>query len=430
MLADKISGNRVGIWLLVPEHLRLGTWDLLKAWCGRSDEQVETRLALQLVHEAALCVKGIRLKRTLSQKGFELANGLPFVATDGAVHHLLDEHSVADAKRLQIALGKIRRTFSHFRGKMLAIDPHRIESKSKRQMVRRRKDKDSKPAKMAQTFFCLDADTEQPLCFTTASSSKTVTQATSELLTMASEIVGTSGERPLVVADNEHYTAELLAWVQTNSSFDILLPMPNNSAVKRSIFQFPEQAFTRHWAGYATAKSSYEMKGHRNGASYHQLIQRTGEAQHDYDFKAFLCTSDRDELEDLTKSYPKRWHIEEFFNNYQALGWDRAGTMNLNIQYGKMTMALIAQAAVSMMRQRIGDPTAQWDARHLADDFLGALEGDVRVKGDTIVVTYYNAPNCDLMKEQYENLPDRLVAEGVDPVIPWLYNFRLDFRFK
>ena len=29
-LADKVSGNLAGIWLLVPEHLRLGTWDLLR----------------------------------------------------------------------------------------------------------------------------------------------------------------------------------------------------------------------------------------------------------------------------------------------------------------------------------------------------------------------------------------------------------------
>ena len=28
-LADKISDNMAGLWLLVPEHLRLGTWDLL-----------------------------------------------------------------------------------------------------------------------------------------------------------------------------------------------------------------------------------------------------------------------------------------------------------------------------------------------------------------------------------------------------------------
>ena len=28
-LADKVNGNLAGVWLLVAEHLRLGTWDLL-----------------------------------------------------------------------------------------------------------------------------------------------------------------------------------------------------------------------------------------------------------------------------------------------------------------------------------------------------------------------------------------------------------------
>ena len=34
LLADKISGNQLGLWLLVPEHLTLGTWDLLCGWTG------------------------------------------------------------------------------------------------------------------------------------------------------------------------------------------------------------------------------------------------------------------------------------------------------------------------------------------------------------------------------------------------------------
>jgi len=75
LLANKISGTMVGIWLLIPEYLRLGTWDLLKSWSGMPDERVEPRLALQLINESALCVSGIRMKRTLSQKGFELATG-------------------------------------------------------------------------------------------------------------------------------------------------------------------------------------------------------------------------------------------------------------------------------------------------------------------------------------------------------------------
>jgi len=54
----------------------------------------------------------------------------------------------------------------------------------------------------------------------------------------------------------------------------------------------------------------------------------------------------------------------------------------------------------------------------------------VRVEHDTILVTYYNAPHPDALRPQYENLPGKLAAEGVCPHIPWLYNFKLDFRFK
>jgi hypothetical protein len=184
LLADKVSGNIVGIWLLLPEHLRLGTWDLLRSWTNQDGERVETRLALQLVNEAALCVSGIRQKRTLSQKGFELANGLPFVASDEAIHSLLNLHTVSDAQRLQIAIGKVRQTFGHFPGRLLAIDPHRIKTYSKRQMIRRKKDSNSTPIKTAQTFFCIDTDTKQPICFTTGTSARTTTKATPDLLTL------------------------------------------------------------------------------------------------------------------------------------------------------------------------------------------------------------------------------------------------------
>ena len=42
LLADKISGNQVGIWLLAPEHLRLGTWDLLCASRAAADDYLAT----------------------------------------------------------------------------------------------------------------------------------------------------------------------------------------------------------------------------------------------------------------------------------------------------------------------------------------------------------------------------------------------------
>ena len=70
------------------------------------------------------------------------------------------------------------------------------------------------------------------------------------------------------------------------------------------------------------------------------------------------------------------------------------------------------------------------DALDLARDLFLGLDGDVRVKNDTIIVTYYNAQNADQLRCHYEDLPDKLSRDGVSPAIPWLYGFQLDFRFR
>ena len=73
LLADKISGNQVGIWVLIPEFLRLEIGDLLLLWSGQSTEDVEPRMALHLINESALCLCSNRSERSLYQKGFEVA---------------------------------------------------------------------------------------------------------------------------------------------------------------------------------------------------------------------------------------------------------------------------------------------------------------------------------------------------------------------
>ncbi len=54
----------------------------------------------------------------------------------------------------------------------------------------------------------------------------------------------------------------------------------------------------------------------------------------------------------------------------------------------------------------------------------------MRVDTDTIIVTYYNAPDADKLRAQYEDLPAKLRKEDINPRIPWLYGFNLDFRFR
>jgi hypothetical protein len=432
LLADKVTGNLSGVWLLAPELLRLGAWDLLRDWTGQRPEwpeRVQPRLALQLIHEAALCITGLRLRRGLNQHIFELANGLPFLATDMAIHELLAARTVLDSQRLQVALGKLRRASGHFRGEVLAIDPHRVRSFSKRHMRRHRSEQALRPTNTAQTFFVLDADTHQPICFTTGTSARTASNAAEELLGLAADILGPQLGKTLVVADAEHFTIELLDKVKTQTNFELLVPMPDQPSRRKKLQEIPPEAFQPRWAGYATAKRAYTPRNSRTGPFF-QYVQRQGERPEEYHFKAFLSTTDRDEVETLTEHFPKRWHVEEFFNAHQALGWDRAGTCNLNIRYGQMTMALIAQAAIDQLRKRLAPPSETWDAEHLAKAYFFGLEGDVRVDSNTIIVTYYNAPNADKLRTQYEDLPTKLRSENVDPRIPWLYGFELDFRFR
>jgi Transposase DDE domain len=323
-----------------------------------------------------------------------------------------------------VTLGKLRRVSGHFVGRVLAIDPHRLHSYSQRQMRRRKADAHSRPQKLVPTFFVLDADTHQPICFTTATAARTVSSASQELLALAAEILDPQPKQTLVTADAEHFCTTLLDHIHTQTKFDLLVP-----TARQAPTAWADATFTPHWAGYATCIRPYHPRRSQAGPFW-QFIQRFGERPEKYTYKAFVSTTERDPVRLLCEEFPKRWHIEEFFDADQDLGWQRAGTQNLNIRYGQMTMALIAQTVLHQLRQRLGLPLSQWDSGHLATGLLRGIEGDIRVGEDTVVVTYYNAPELEHLRPHYEGLPQRLQAEGIDPRIPWLYNFKIDFRFR
>lgn len=425
LLADKVSGNLLGLWLLVPEHLRLGSWDLLVRWGAQPTFCVDPRLALQMVHESALCVTGIRQQRCLTHKGFELLNGLPFIATDTAIHQLLAEHTVQEAQNLQIILGKLRAASQHYQHQAIALDPHRMLSFSKRDMPKRSVSPRKRPEKNLQLFFALDVDTCQPIACTMGSSSITATHGTKDLLRLTTAILPKGA---LILADNEHFTIDLLNEIGRLQDFDLLVPASQHPYRIKKLKQIPENQFRRHWAGYATACIPYQPKNAT--VPLYLFVQRNGEKPDEYYYNSFVATNNNERVHQLTAQFPKRWHVEEFFNLEQEMGWRRSGTHNLNIRYTRASFSLVAQAVVHQLRKRLGTPFEQYTAEHLSQDLFQRLDGDLRVNKDTIIITYYNAPNINVLKRCYENLPEKLHKEGVDPKIPWLYDFKLDFRFR
>lgn len=423
-LANKLSGTHLGLWLLVPEYLRTGAWDLLKGSFSPSDPSgMNARMALQMANEAAICQNRIRKKGSLCNQGFSLVNGLSFLASDKTVHEILDGNSVRAYQNLQATLMKLRDLAGHYNNnRLIALDPHRVKSTTRRRMPKKRKSPGRPATKMLQTFFALDALSGQPLGFTVGSSGKSTNAASMQLIKMIEQ----GGiDNTLFVADKEHFTQQIGDYFCHHPSSDIMMPAIESKRVAKMCKKLQYQPL---WAGYAVGETSFNFRSNPN--TLRLIVQREGEQSGKYRYKPFLTTSDKNPVELLTKSYPERWTIEEFFNFEGDMGWNRASTFNLNIRYGKQTLALLAQMATSQLKQKLSGPYRNWTAKHTAREVLTNMEGDIRVKGNTIIITYYRDHENLNLKKHFENLPKKLEQEGINPKIPWLFDFKLDFRFK
>ena len=423
-LARKLSGTHLGLWLLIPEYLRLGAWDLLRGLFQKpTDHSLSPHIGLQLVNEAAICENRIRPRSALCNQGFALANGLSLLATDETVHELLDRHTVGEYEALQVALSQLRRLQGHYHDqRMLVMDPQRLCSATQRTMPKKKKRATEPAHKMLQTFFCNDAISGQPLAFTLGSSGKTCSKATLQLLAL---IQRSGVKKALLIADKEHFTAEILNHIGAHTDLDILLAAPCSKKITACFERLDYQPL---WAGYAIGQTDF--KWHNSSDTYQLIVQREGQIPQDYTYKAFLSTLDKNVVQLLSQNYPQRWSIEEFFNFEGDLGWNRASTFNLNIRYGKQSLALIAQAATHQLKNKLPQPYKQWTAKHTAAQILTNMDGDLRVKDDTIIVTYYRDHQPLNLEPHYRNLPNILQREGINPKIPWLCDFKLDFRFK
>ena len=421
ILSQKVSGASAGIWLLVPELVRLGAWDIIKAWTGKTDMDLDPRIAMQMVNESALCLNRVRRKNSFGHQGFELANGMGALVSDEQVHYLLNSHTMEQAQDMFVNLGIQRQLSGHYQGNVIAIDPHRMTSTSKREMSMKQKNSGSPTQKMLQTFFSVCAETGQPIMATMSSTGIPTSIATSTLLDRTTQIVRSPS---LVLADKEHFTKDILANHKRFENYDILVPAIKTASVERLLQSL---TYERLWAGFAIAESTFSF--YNDEEQYRFIAQRTGESESNYRFTGFITRSKMDARQLVCREYDKRWSVEDFFKFENDMGLNRVSTHNLNTRYAKLGLSMIAQAATYQLRRKLPGPYDRWDAKHLSTEILSWCDGDIKVKNDTIIVTLYGKPKC-LNEKDYVNLPDILMSEALSPEIPWLYNFKLDFRFK
>jgi hypothetical protein len=137
---------------------------------------------------------------------------------------------------------RFRQSLGHYKGDVLAFDPHRIRTYSRRIMSQKKSRPNERSCPVLQTFFSLDVHTGQPLGFTIGSSGRTATGASLELLEMMDMILPSNNE--LLLADTEHESCRLIG-------------------------------------------------------------QRSGEKEEEYNYKSFIATGNKFSLELITEDYPE-----------------------------------------------------------------------------------------------------------------------------
>ena len=95
---------------------------------------------------------------------------------------------------------------------------------------------------MAQTFWVLDTDTFQPICFTTGTASRSVVDATPQLMDLTEAILQPEPGQSLVVADTEHFSGELISDIHQRTGLDLLVPLPSRNTYRKKFEAIPESS--------------------------------------------------------------------------------------------------------------------------------------------------------------------------------------------
>ena len=171
--------------------------------------------------------------------------------------------------------------------------------------------------------------------------------------------------------------------------------MPDQPSRRKKLQELPAETFRPRWAGYATAKWTYTPRNSQAGPFY-QYVQRQGERPEEHHFKAFLSTRDGDEVEDADRGFSQALARGGVLQRASGIGLGPGRDMQSQHPLRADDDGLVAQAAIDRLRQATWAHLQRAGTRSTCPRLISpGLEGDVRVHDNTIMVTYYNAPDAD-----------------------------------
>lgn len=380
------------------------------------------KVALQLVWEPLFgYVKGIRAVDPVSQADFGALSGLPFICSASTEYRFLAESTIERSEAFQKHMGKRLVHLGYVTGDVLNMDGHSITLFSRKEMKASYLSKDKVYGKAIRTFYTQDQATKKPLFAKAAYSGATVAQVTPHLVEVNKEILGGPF---LSVCDKEWFIGSLLDQLDKIHGIEVLLPLKRTAKRIREMEAIPFEEFKYRYENQPIARLVTELDGFTGKM---KLFVKRNE---DGTFFALITNKKYFRAARAMEIYPKRWRIENFFNENAFLGIDRLPSLELNAIQTALTLKMVSFHLVDNFRKNLPEPFYTMNPESIYQHFIQGVQGKVQIKKHKLHVDIYGFQHRDMAASLFKDLEQKLISQNIDPRCPWLNDHILSFSFK
>jgi len=423
LLRKGFTTSCAGGFFFLPYLQELEIHSLLEKFCLPKKEGIPPeRIALQLVCEALFgYTRGIRTLDPISQADFGALSGLPFLCSPSTEYRFLTGIPMENSEQFQISLGTHLLARGQIASKIVNMDAHSIPLFSRKEMKASYLSQEKIYGKAIRAFYTQDQGGGKPLFVQACYSGTTAGQATPALVEATQTILGGTF---LSVTDKEWYVGQLLDHLDKIYNLEILLPVKRTAKRRQEMESIDFQTLKAKTGEPPLATLFTALDGFTGRLRL--FVKRNP------DGTLFGLITNKKYLRPTSamKIYSRRWKIENWFQENGFLGLNCLPSLELHAIQAALTLRLVAYHLVDNFRMNLDSPFAKMTPELIHRHFIQGVQGKVQLKKEQIHIDIYGFRHQAAVRNIFTNLEEKLVAQRIDPRVPWLNGYKLHFEFK
>lgn len=414
-----------GLFLLIPFLLQIKVWDLagmLWPFKGKGSKGLTpTQVFLALFFTALGGLKNLNRVRNIQDTGLFLAAGLPKVPSAATLHRYLDSLNEKCLPGVKLKTARLLKRIGLIRGRIINIDIHASEYFGKQALPKGRHGTKRKAVKCWCTMVAHDQDTNNPILHETYLRHLNPFEVLPGFIARIRSVVGGAPWFTLVF-DREFFKVEFFAQLTRMPKTKFITLAKNYKTVVEQLEAVPESAFKKLCEGKELAATYLHVTDcpARLRLILIKLLD-TGK------LIGIITNDEKTQPDMLVLRYARRWRIENFFKDVNALlKLDHLPGIRQPKIDGMFYIKFLVFSMFNYLRQQLGGQFASMNIESMFES-LFHKKARLKIENDCLVVRFSYFKGQETIVERYRYLNEKLRYQNIDPRVPWLESLKLEF---